>query len=628
MYLEKINSPADLKRLSVKELSLLAEEIRDEILEVVSKNGGHLASSLGAVELILALHYVFDAPTDQLVWDMGYQAYTHKLVTGRREQFHTLKQLGGLSGFSHRDESPYDLFTTGHGGTCISSALGLACARDFQKKTHEVVAIIGDAALGEGLALEGLNHVGHLKPDMLVILNDNEWSISRTIGAVSKYLNRIITNPVYNRIRYKVEKFLKAIPRVGKGMAKEAHRFEEGIKNLLVPGILFEELGFRYIGPIDGHNLETLIRTLKGAKELEGPLLLHVVTKKGKGYSFAEKFPEKFHKIEPFDLKSGEERRSPEGTVSFTDGFSEALLEEASKDSRVVAITAAMPLGTGLTEFARQFPDRFFDVGMAEQHAVTFAAGLARAGLKPVVAVYSTFFQRALDQIIHDLCIQNLPVLLAIDRAGLVGVDGITHHGIFDIAYLRAIPNLTLLSPKDPAELRQMLRFSLQQKGPVALRYARGEMARQKVLRPNGKIVAGRGELLRDGVEVAIVALGDMVYPSLRAAEILEAEGIHAAVVNARFIKPLDSQLLLELSQRINRFVTVENAMTEAGFGAAVMECFAAHEKESVRVRALGLPSRFIEHGKTELLLKEAGLTAEGIAEAVRQEVRAEKSYV
>ena len=628
MYLEKINSPADVKRLSVAELPKLAEEVRTKILEVVSDTGGHLASSLGAVELVLALHYVFEAPKDQLVWDMGYQAYTHKLITGRRDRFHTLKQFEGLSGFSHKDESPYDLFTTGHGGTAISSALGLACARDFQKKTHHVVAIIGDAALGEGMALEALNHTGHLKPNMIVILNDNEWSISRTIGAVSRYLNRIITNPVYNRICYRVEKLLKGIPRVGKRVAKEAHRFEEGVKNLLVPGILFEELGFRYIGPIDGHNLDLFIKTLRNAKDLEGPLLLHVVTKKGKGYSFAEKFPEKFHKIEPFNIKTGEEKPAKEGVVSFTDGFTQGLLEEASRDARVVAITAAMPLGTGLTQFAARFPERFFDVGMAEQHAVGFAAGLAKSGMRPVVAIYSTFLQRAFDQIIHELCIQNLPVLLAIDRAGIVGVDGITHHGIFDIAYLRSIPNLTILAPKDSNELRQMLKFALQQKGPVALRYARGDIHKTELLKPNGKIFLGKAELLQDGVDVAILAVGNMVYPSLRAAKMLEEEGIHAAVVNARFIKPLDTELLLELSRRISHFVTVEDAMREAGFGSAVMECFSAHEKEAVRVRALGVPPRFIEHGKTELLLREVGLTPEAIAQAVREELRAEKAYV
>ena len=475
--IEKINSPSDLRKVPQEKLSQVAQEIRQIIIDKVSKTGGHFAGPLGAVDLVVALHYAFNTPEDQLVWDVGYQAYAHKILTGRRDRFETLRQWGGISGFPHREESSYDLFTIGHGGTSISTGLGLARARDLQGRSNKVVAVIGDGSLPEGMALEGLNHAGHLKSDFLVILNDNNMAIAPAIGALTSCFNRIITDPLYNRVRREAEKVMCKVPRFGFRLIRAAKRLEESLKSLLVPGIIFEELGFRYFGPVDGHNIEQLIKTLRHIKNLPGPKLLHVTTMKGKGYPFAEQNQWKYHGVTPFDPATGEfiKKPSPE---TFTQRFGKTMIRLAQEDHRLVAITAAMPDGTGLVEYGKTIPDRFYDVGMCEQHAVAFAAGLARAGMRPVAAIYSTFLQRGFDQVIHDVCIQNLPVIFAMDRGGLVGDDGITHHGVFDIAYLTALPRMVLMAPKDLDELDAMLAFALDYQGPIGIRCPRGSMLR------------------------------------------------------------------------------------------------------------------------------------------------------
>ncbi len=618
--LDTIDSPADLKRLPVAQLPQLAQEIREELLRTISTLGGHLASSLGAVELCLALHAVFEAPTDQLVWDMGYQAYAHKLVTGRRRQIHTLKQFQGLSGFNNKDESPYDLFTTGHGGTCLSTAMGLAMARDRAGSKHHVAAIIGDASLGEGMALEALNHIGHLKPNLLMILNDNKMSIAPPVGGLSRYLNRLITDPLYNRMRRKLEHVVSKLPK-GERLVQLGHKVEESLKGLLVPGLLFEELGFRYIGPIDGHRLPELIATLKNIKRLKGPIMLHVITTKGKGYAPAERDPERFHKIEPFDLATGHLKAqgsrlraqgrnrppapSPQPPATFTEAFSEELIRLAQTNDKIIGITAAMPEGTGLSAFAKRFPDRYVDVGMAEQHGLGLAAGLARAGQRPVVALYSTFLQRAYDQIMHELCLQRLPVVLAIDRGGLVGEDGPTHHGVFDLGYLRILPNLVVMSPKDPDELRAMLRFAFDTStGPVAIRYARGGIVCGEPLGKPVRVALGKAEILREGKDIALIALGSMVYPALEAATQLKAQGIDATVVNARFVKPLDRAMLRQLETQVGTLVTLEEGQVAGGFGSAVSEALDAMQLSRVPLLRIGLPDQFVEHATRAQLLK------------------------
>jgi len=622
--LASIHRPADIKSLSLTQLDQLAREIRKELIATIAELGGHLASSLGAVELCLALHYVFDAPDDQLVWDMGYQAFAHKLITGRRERFHTLKQLGGLSGFSNKDESPYDLFTTGHGGTVLSTALGLAIARDQTGSDRQVAAIIGDASLGEGMALEALNHIGHVKPNFLVVLNDNKMSIAPPVGGLSRYLNRIITNPTYNRLRADVEQLLKRLP-AGSRLLRLASKVEESVKGFLVPGLVFEELGFRYVGPIDGHNLRELIATLKNVKRMKGPILLHVLTVKGKGYRFAEKDPERFHKMEPFAVESGLVRKpaaprpAPRSKLTFTEAFSDEIVRLAQTNPRLVAITAAMPEGTGVSEFAARFPQRCFDVGMAEQHAVGLAAGLARGGARPVIAIYSTFLQRAYDQIMHEMCLQRLPVILAIDRAGLVGEDGPTHHGVFDLAYLRAFPQLHVLSPRDPGELRAMLRWALEQDAPTAIRYARGGVTEGEPMNRVGKIVLGKSEVLRQGADVALLALGSMVYPALKAAELLQRDGLDAAVVNARFVKPLDDAMVGHLAERVGRLVTLEEAQIAGGFGSAVSEALDALGRSGTPQLRIGLPDQFLEHGKRSELLARCGLDPVSLAARIRR---------
>ncbi len=616
--LDQIDSPEDLKRLSIEDLEKLAGELREKIITVVSRNGGHLAPSLGVVELTLAIHYCFNSPHDKIIWDVGHQAYAHKILTGRRTSFETLRTKGGISGFPRIDESPHDAFGTGHASTSISAALGFACARDLNGENYHVIAVIGDGAMTGGMAFEGLNQAGHLKKDLIVILNDNRMSISKNVGALSQYLTRLISAPVYRRFEADVWELLGKIPSVGGKARSLAGRIKESLKNLVVPGILFEELGFRYYGPVDGHNLRQLIHVLNHIKEFKGPQLIHVVTTKGKGYSYAEQDACRFHGIGSFDKKTGTiEKKSDK--PSYTQIFGETLVRLAKDDSRIVAITAAMPDGTGLTHFKETFPERFFDVGIAEQHAVTFAAGLARSGLKPVVAIYSTFLQRAMDRIVHDVALQNLHVVFAVDRAGLVGEDGPTHHGCLDLTFLRQVPNLVVMAPKDENELRHMLLTAIDAcTGPVAVRYPRDYGYGVKLDEEIRPLPIGKAELLRDGDDIAILSIGSMVIPSLEASKILEKKGIRCRLVNARFVKPLDKALILNAVRGVRLIITVEENTTHGGFGSAVMELVAGEHK-NVPVLMLGLPDRFIEHGARSALLEDTGLCGDGIANSIEQ---------
>ncbi|OIO33171.1 MAG: 1-deoxy-D-xylulose-5-phosphate synthase [Candidatus Omnitrophica bacterium CG1_02_40_15] len=630
--LDNINNPADLKKLSVDKLPILAQEIRDVIINTVASSGGHLASSLGAVELIIGIHYCLNAPEDIIIWDVGHQAYAHKILTGRKDRFSTLRKTGGLSGFPNKYESEYDVFTTGHGSTSISTALGMAVAKDIEQKNYKVVAVIGDASLGGGMALEALNHAGHLHKNMLVILNDNEMSISKSVGALSKYLNRIITAPVYNKIRKDIENLLARVPRFGFSVIRSARRLEEGLKNLLVPGMLFEELGFRYFGPIDGNDVAMVINTIKNIVNLDEPVLLHVVTKKGKGYSFAEKGPEKFHGISGFNVNTGEKIAAVKDIVpeeGFTKAFGNKIVEIAKDNKRIVAITAAMPEGTGLNKFANIFPDRFFDVGMAEQHAVGFAAGLARAGFKPVVAIYSTFLQRSYDQLLHDVCLQNLNVVLMLDRAGLVGKDGPTHHGAFDISYIRHLPNIVSMAPRNEEELNNMFNWAISyDKGPVAIRYPRG--ASYKYCSSESAITAladesrtpitlGKGEVLKKGKDATIVSIGYMSNIVLEAASFLTKDGIDAEIINARFIKPLDIELIIESILKTGKLFTVEENALSGGFGSGVLELIIDKVRKYIIIKNMALPDKFIEHGDRALLLDKYGLSSRKIKETIKR---------
>jgi 1-deoxy-D-xylulose-5-phosphate synthase len=613
MLLEKINSPQDLKQLSIEELISLAAEIRRRIIEVVSKTGGHIASSLGAVDLTIALHYCLNSPKDKIIFDVGHQAYAHKILTGRNKDFGSLRQFSGLSGFPCKEESVHDAFTTGHSSNAVSLALGLACARDcLQPQDYfRVAAVIGDGSLSGGLCFEGLNNAGHLKKDMLVILNTNELSIAPNVGAISTYLNKLISLPVYNRFKDSLDKFIKSRVPKGSRLLKIANRFEENLKGFFVPGMLFEELGFRYFGPLDGHNLGTLIPRLKNIMEIKGPRLVHVVTRKGKGYPPAEEDPVKFHGVGGFDIPTGKSpcKKDSSGRT-YTQVFGDKIVEIAQKDPKVVAITAAMPEGTGLDKFRESFPGRFFDVGIAEGHALCFAAGFAAGGFKPVVAVYSTFLQRAYDQIIEDIALQGLPVVLAIDRAGIVGEDGVTHQGIFDITFLKNIPDLTIMAPKDAGELEAMLELSFTLNKPVAIRYPRAIACEPDVNAAPLKL--GEPEILRNGQDFTIIALGSMVGLSLAAADILSQQGFKGTVVNARFVKPLDENILNKISQQAKIIFTVEEGIIDGGFGSRVSEIL------SRPVVRLGLPDEFIPHGHRELLLDKAGLTAEGISASIR----------
>jgi 1-deoxy-D-xylulose-5-phosphate synthase len=625
VLLERIQSPRDLRRLSLEELDVLAEEIRQEIIRVVSRNGGHLAPSLGVVELTLALHRVFDTSRDRIIWDVGHQSYAHKLLTGRRERFETLRQLGGIAGFPRREESPHDAFNTGHSSTSISAALGMACARDFLDLDYRVIALIGDGSLTAGLAFEGLNQAGHLKRNLMVVVNDNRMSISKNVGALSQYLTRLLSAPTYQRLESEVWDIMGKIPAVG-GRARElASRALEGMRGILVPGVLFEELGFKYFGPLDGHNVGLLIEAFERLKLMEGPLLVHAVTQKGRGYAPAEVDASRFHGIGSFDKASGTLTKKP-AAISYTEAFGRTLAALAEDDDRIVAITAAMPAGTGLTHFARRFPDRFFDVGIAEQHAVTFAAGLAAQGMKPVVAVYSTFLQRAYDQIIHDVCLQNLPVRFMIDRGGLVGDDGPTHHGVFDLTFLRTVPNMVLMSPKDENELASMVRTAIEYgDGPIAVRYPRGAGYGVRMEYEPGVVPLGKGELLRSGADAVLAAVGSMVRPASDAAEELARDGIDCSVLNARFVKPLDADLIASEVGRTGRIVTVEENAAKGGFGSAVLELLQARGLDHVAARVMGLPDRFVEHGPRNVLTEQCGLSVPDIVAAVKDLVSGER---
>ncbi|HIJ81942.1 MAG TPA: 1-deoxy-D-xylulose-5-phosphate synthase [Desulfuromonadales bacterium] len=617
--LETVNSPDDLKRLPASRLSDVAEELRRMIISTCAANGGHLAPSLGVVELTIALHRVFTTPVDKIVWDVGHQAYAHKILTGRRDRFHTLRTLNGISGFPKRYESPHDSFDVGHSSTSISAATGFAVARDLNGLRNKVVAVIGDGSMTGGIAFEAINHAGHLNKDLIVILNDNEMSIAENVGALSKFLSRTASSEFIHRIKKGTEAFLKRIDTAG-DFLHLARKMEESFKGLFTPGMLFEAFGFEYIGPIDGHDLPALVDTLENVRKFDNAVLVHVLTKKGKGYKPAEENPSLFHGIGPFEIETGKVIKGKGGAASYTAIFGSTLCKLAAEDDRITAITAAMPDGTGLSGFAREFPDRFFDVGIAEQHGVTFAAGLAAEGYRPVFAVYSSFLQRAYDQVAHDVCLQNLPVTFAIDRGGVVGNDGPTHHGAFDLSYLRHIPNMTLMAPKDENELQHLLATAVTLGSPATVRYPRGNGYGVALDQTPTPLPVGRAEVLRDGSHGAVIALGTMVTPSLEAAAALQADaGFSVAVVNARFIKPLDETLLLEMAQRYGRLVTIEENALQGGFGTAVLELLEQHGLTGVRVLRLGYPDSYIPQGEQHELRAMLGLDTAGITASIRE---------
>ncbi|NLY76039.1 MAG: 1-deoxy-D-xylulose-5-phosphate synthase [Firmicutes bacterium] len=618
--LSRIQQPSDLKQLSDKQLNELAAEIRKFLLKTVAQTGGHLASNLGVVELTLALHTVFDSPIDQIIWDVGHQSYIHKMLTGRFSRFETLRQYNGLSGFPKPEESVHDAFGTGHSSTSISAAIGLAKARDLMGENNKVVAVIGDGSLTGGMAFEALNHLGHLQTDLIIVLNDNEMSISKNVGALSRYLTRLRLNPKLRRLKADVQDILQRIPRLGQATVRTLEKLEDSIRFLVTPGMLFEELGIAYFGPVDGHNISDIKFHLKQASIHKGPVLIHVLTTKGKGYELAEKNPQHFHGTGPFEITNGKKIGGRVST-SYTEVFAKTIVELARENSKILAITAAMTDGTGLINFAKEFPERFFDVGIAEEHAVTLAAGFAKKGFRPVVAVYSTFLQRAYDQIVHDVCLQKLPVLFMLDRAGLVGPDGPTHHGVFDLSYLRHIPNMVIMAPKDGRELRDMLATALAYNGPAAIRYPKRDGLKPVAEDVPQPLPFGRSELIREGEKIALIGVGSMVEPALEAALRLQKYGINCTVVNARFVKPLDEELILRLAESHPNIVTIEENVIAGGFGSAVLEFLVMKGVRVEKFKMLGLPDQFVTHGATEILLEKHGLSVEGICRAVREMV-------
>ena len=622
--LDKINSPADVKKLSDEQLKQLAAEIRQLLIEVISHTGGHLAPNLGVVELTLALHKVFTTPQDKLVFDVGHQAYIHKIITGRREQFPTLRQYGGLSGFPKRCESEHDAFGTGHSSTSISAALGMAVARDLQGEDYNVVAIIGDGSMTGGMAFEALNNAGTLHKKMVVVLNDNEMSISKNVGAMSDYLYHLRTGETYNKFKNDIEGWLKNME-FGTDVLKAIRRLKGSVKYLMVPTSIFEELGFTYLGPVDGHDIHGLIEVLQAAKKIDGPVMVHVLTKKGKGYKPAEESPNKFHGTGPFEIATGKKITNPAAPISYTEVFGKTITELADSDKKIVGLTAAMPDGTGLNIFAQAHPDRFFDVGIAEQHAVTAAAGMAAAGMKPVTAIYSTFMQRAYDSILHDICMQKLHVTMCLDRAGLVGDDGYTHHGVFDYAYLRSIPNMTIMAPKDENELRHMLKTALSFNGPISVRYPRGSGVGVDITEPMQELPIGKAEVLREGKELCFWAIGSMVQSAVQAADKLKEQGIDAGVVNMRFAKPLDKELLIEHAKRYGKIVTLEEGVLAGGVGSEVLEILddAGLLQQCVVLR-LGIPDEFVTHGDKKLLFRDLGLDTDAIVQKAAEFVKGE----
>ena len=621
--LENINSSADLRRLPIDQLPDVAAEIRQYILETMSRIGGHTGASLGAIELAVALHYAFDTPQDRLVWDVGHQAYAHKILTGRRDLLPTIKQYGGISGFLRRDESEYDTFGAGHASTSLSAALGMAIARDKKGEQHHVVALIGDASLAGGMAMEAINQAGHLKTRLIVVLNDNEMSIAPAVGALTGYLNRIRTAQGYHRFKGEVEETLLSIPSLGERLHHAAKTVKDAIAAAVLPGALVSELGFKYIGYVDGHNTRSLVAALREAKQIkDGPVIVHALTTKGKGHPQAEKDYYRWHATGPFDLTTGKAIKSAAKAPTYTSVFGNTLCQLMEKDPKIVALTAAMPDGTGICEALERFPDRAFDVGIAEQHCVTFAAGMSCEGLKPVCAIYSTFLQRGFDQLVHDVCIQNLNVKFCLDRGGIAGGDGPTHHGLLDIAYLRSVPNIILMAPKDEGEMRDMMLTMIEHNGPAAIRYPRGNGVGADIDREPELIEIGKGEILRDGGEIAIIAYGSMVHPSLQAADNLAKESIETTVVNARFVKPLDASLLLALARTKRLLVTVEEAYLAGGFGSAILELLEENGlQDKVRVVRMGIPDRLVTHGDPKLLLAKYGLDADGIYTRVKESI-------
>ncbi len=610
--LKRIESPVDLKKISPEQFPELCQEIREMIIEVISGVGGHLASNLGVVELTVTLHYLLDAPQDKIIWDTSNQAYTHKLLTGRREQFLTIRQFGGISGFCKREESVYDTFNAGHAGPGVSAAVGFVEAREQMRGSQKVICVLGDGALTSGMTLEGLQHAGDMGRDFIVILNDNQMSISRNVGAISAYLNRTFTGEFYTRLRDETSQLLKTIPQIGENVNQMAMRAEELAKGLFLPGLLFEELGFRYVGPIDGHNFEHLLPTLDNVLKLKGPTLLHVITKKGLGFEPAMSNPVWFHACSPFDRKTGQAIKKA-GPPSYSSIAANTLIRQAQNDHRVVVITAAMCEGTGMSEFQKAFPARLIDVGIAEQHAVTYAAGLAAENMRPVICMYSTFLQRAYDQVVHDVATQNLPVTFCIDRGGLVAEDGTTHHGAFDFAYLRHMPNMVIMAPKDENELQHMVQTCLVHDGPIAVRYPRGSSLGVPLDPQPLPLEIGQGELLHQGKDIAILAIGVTVAEAMKAAAQLKEEGISVAVMNARFVKPLDKDLIREVAKNVKCLLTVEEGCRMGGFGSAVLEFLSEEGCWDLPSKILGLPDWYIEQGPQELLREKYGLTAEGI---------------
>jgi 1-deoxy-D-xylulose-5-phosphate synthase len=626
-FLSEINSPKDLRQLRVEDLQEVANEVRQFILETTSRIGGHTGASLGAVELAVAMHYAFDTPQDRLVWDVGHQAYAHKILTGRRDQLHTIKQYGGLSGFLRREESEYDTFGAGHASTSLSAALGMAIARDKIKKDFHVCALIGDSSLAGGMAMEALNQAGHLKSRLIVVLNDNDMSIAPAVGALTRYLNRIKEAQSYHRLKEEFGDTLESVPGVGHSLRTMAKTVKDAIAAAVLPGALVNELGFRYIGYVDGHNVPMLVAALEEAKKIDdAPVIVHALTTKGKGFPNPEKNYYAYHATGPYDLKTGLPHKSNKKPAppQYTQIFGETMCELMATDEKIVALTAAMPDGTGVDKILEKYPERAFDVGIAEQHAVTFCAGMACEGLKPVAAIYSTFLQRGFDQIIHDVCLQDLNVTFAMDRAGIVGADGPTHHGLLDIAYLRGYPNIVLMSPKDEGEMRDMLLTAIEHPAPVAIRYPRGNGVGVDISDKPKLLEIGKAEILRDAVagDAAIIAYGSMVYPAMEAANNLEKDGIETTVVNARFVKPLDAELILALAQTKRFIVTVEEAYLAGGFGSAVMELLEENNLlDKVKVVRMGVPDRIITHGDPKLLLAKYGLDADGIYQKVKETV-------
>jgi 1-deoxy-D-xylulose-5-phosphate synthase len=619
-YLSRINSPSDLKTLDEKELKHVCQELREFIIDTISKVGGHLGAGLGAVELAVALHYIFDTPKDKLVWDVGHQAYPHKILTGRRNVFHTIRQFKGISGFLRRVESEYDTFGAGHASTALSAALGMATARDFSGEDYKVVAIVGDGAMTGGMAYEAMNNAGLLRKDIIVILNDNRMSIAPNVWALSNYFTELLATPQYNKLKASVWDLTGKLDHLGDRLRKMAARIEGGVKAVITPGMLFEALGFRYFGPFNGHNVAQLVKIFREVKSLRGPILIHVITQKGKGYKPAESDHQRLHGVTPFDKITGLAAKKSDGPPAYTKVFGKTVVELARLNPKIVGITAAMPDGTGLDQLQKEMPERFFDVGIAEQHAVTFSAGLATQGYTPIAAIYSTFLQRAYDQIIHDVSIQSLHVVFALDRAGLVGADGPTHHGVFDLAYLRTVPGMVIMAPKDESELRDMLyTATVYSKGPIALRYPRGNGIGVPLKPTFDEVEIGTGEIVRHGHDFAILAIGNMVYPSLKAAELLATDEISTEVVNMRFVKPLDEKLLEHIATRHTHIMTVEDHVVHGGFGSAVLECLAGKQFTHLKVFVHGIPDEFIEHGLPNELAAMLRLDPEGIARVARE---------